>query len=130
MNSLFMLGASLLLGGVRYHLQEFNRVAARFQAGLLVLATIGLLIPSAVAEHETLGKSGLNQKLSLALSVLLLLAYGLGLWFSLNTHRELFASAAEGHEAAWPIGLDVSMLAAVTILVALDSEVFVASVQY
>ena len=67
-NSLFMLGASFLLGGVRYHLQEFNRVAARFQAGLLFLATIGLLIPSAVAEHETLGKAGLNQELSLALS--------------------------------------------------------------
>jgi Ca2+:H+ antiporter len=65
-NSLFMLGASFLLGGLRYHLQEFNRVAARFQAGLLFLATIGLLIPSAVAEHETLRKAGLNQELSLA----------------------------------------------------------------
>jgi Ca2+:H+ antiporter len=70
-NSLFMLGASFLLGGVRFHLQEFNRVAARFQAGLLFLATIGLLIPSAVAEHESLGKTGLNQELSLALSVLI-----------------------------------------------------------
>jgi Ca2+:H+ antiporter len=128
-NTLFMLGASFLLGGLRYHVQEFNRVAARFQAGLLFLATIGLLIPSAVAEHETLSKSGLNQKLSLALSVLLLLAYGLGLWFSLNTHRESFASA-EVHEAAWPIGLALSTLAAVTILVALVSEVFVGSVQY
>ena len=59
-NSLFMLGASFLLGGLRYHVQEFNRVAARFQAGLLFLATIGLLIPSAVAEHDSLG-AGLNQ---------------------------------------------------------------------
>src|SRR6201981_1607262 len=74
-NTLFMLGASFLLGGVRYHLQEFNRVAARFQAGLLFLATIALLIPSAVSEHETLGKAGLNQELSLALSVLLLIGY-------------------------------------------------------
>src|SRR5204862_1846180 len=129
-NSLFMLGASFLLGGLRYHVQEFNRVAARFQAGLLFLATIGLLIPSAVAEHGALGKSGLNQELSLALSFLLLLAYGLGLWFSLNTHRELFASTAEEHEAAWPIGLALVTLAVVTILVALVSEVFVGSVQY
>src|SRR6185369_15267630 len=129
-NTLFMLGASFLLGGLRYHVQEFNRVAARFQAGLLFLATIGLLIPSAVAEHESLGKAGLNQELSLALSILLLLAYGLGLWFSLNTHRELFASTAEEHEAAWPIGLALVTLAVVTILVALVSEVFVGSVQY
>jgi len=124
------LGASFLLGGLRYHVQEFNRVAARFQAGLLFLATIALLIPSAVAEHESLGPGGLTKTLSVALSVLLLLAYGLGLWFSLNTHRELFAGTAEEHEAAWPIGLALVTLAAVTILVALVSEVFVGSVQY
>src|SRR6201981_552945 len=129
-NSLFMLGASFLLGGLRYHVQEFNRVAARFQAGLLFLATIGLLIPSAVAEHEALGKAGLNQELSLALSFLLLVGYALGLWFSLNTHRELFAGTGEEHEAAWPIGLALVTLAAVTILVALVSEVFVGSVQH
>src|SRR5690349_5488902 len=129
-NSLFMLGASFLLGGVRFHLQEFNRIAARFQAGLLFLATIALLIPSAIAQHEALGKTALNQTLSLALSFLLLVSYGLGLWFSLNTHRELFAGTAEEHEAAWPIGLALATLAGVTILVALVSEVFVGSVQY
>jgi Ca2+:H+ antiporter len=129
-NSLFMLGASFLLGGLRYHLQEFNRIAARFQAGLLFLATIALLIPSAVSQHETLGKAGLNQQLSLALSFLLLLGYALGLWFSLKTHRELFAGTAEEHEAAWPIGLALVTLAAVTIFVALVSEIFVGSVQY
>src|SRR5438046_218211 len=129
-NSLFMLGASFLLGGVRYHLQEFNRIAARFQAGSLFLATIGLLIPSAVAAHVALGKAGLNQELSLALSFLLLLAYGLGLWFSLNTHRELFASTAEEHEAAWPIGLALATLAGVTTWVAVARERFLGSVQY
>ena len=36
-NSLFMLGMSFLLGGLRYHLQEFNRINARLQAGLLFL---------------------------------------------------------------------------------------------
>jgi Ca2+:H+ antiporter len=83
-----------------------------------------------VAEHEALGKGGLNQELSLALSFLLLVGYALGLWFSLGTHRELFASTSEEHEAAWPIGLALGTLAGVTILVALVSEVFVGSVQY
>src|SRR6266542_1211686 len=129
-NSLFMLGASFLLGGLRYHVQEFNRVAARVQAGLLFLATIALLVPSAVAAHDTLGASGSTKTLSVVLSFLLLLAYGLGLWFSLNTHRELFAGAAEEHEAAWPIGLALATLAGVTVFVALVSEVFVGSVQH
>src|SRR5262245_53833697 len=32
-NTLFMLGASFLIGGLRHHVQEYNRVSARFQAG-------------------------------------------------------------------------------------------------
>ena len=44
-NTLFMLGASFLLGGLKYHVQEYNRVSARMQAGLLFLATVALLIP-------------------------------------------------------------------------------------
>ena len=47
-NTLFMLGASVLLGGLKYHVQEFNRVSARLQASLLFLATIALLVPSAI----------------------------------------------------------------------------------
>lgn len=129
-NALFMLGASFLLGGLRYHIQEFNRIAARFQSGLLFLATIALLIPSAVSSRETLSGSGLNHELSMALSVLLLVGYALGLWFSLNTHRELFAGTGEEHEAAWPIGLALVTLLVVTVFVALVSEVFVGSVQY
>ena len=42
-NTLFMLGMSFLLGGLKYHVQEYNRVSARMQAGLLFLATIGML---------------------------------------------------------------------------------------
>src|SRR5439155_1465582 len=49
--------------------------------------------------------------------------------FSLNPHRELFASAREEHDTAWTIGLAVVIVAVVTILVALVSEVFVGSVQ-
>jgi len=69
--------------------------------------------------------------LSVGLAILLLAAYALGLLFSLKTHPEMFASAtqAEEGEALWPIGLAVGTLAGVTVLVALVSEVFVASVQ-
>ena len=128
-----MLGASFLLGGLKHHVQEFNRASARLQAGLLFLATIALLVPSAVAQADSAPEGAFAQKLSLGLSVLLVAAYGLGLVFSLKTHRELFGSTeqAEGdHEhAPWPLGLALSTLAAVTVIVALVSEVFVESVQ-
>ena len=52
-NTLFMLGASFLLGGLKHHVQEYNRASERTQAGLLFLATIVLLIPSAVSEADS-----------------------------------------------------------------------------
>jgi Ca2+:H+ antiporter len=65
------------------------------------------------------------------LSVLLIAAYGLGMLFSLKTHREWFASAEAGEteEAQWPMRLALATLAGVTVCVALVSEVFVESVQ-
>jgi Ca2+:H+ antiporter len=130
-NTLFMLGASFFIGGLKYHIQEYNRVAARFQAGLLFLATVALLIPSAVSQADSPAASAFTQKLSLGLAVLLIAAYGLGMVFSLKTHRELFASAESGEagEAPWPMGLALATLAGVTVLVALVSEIFVESVQ-
>ena len=129
-NTLFMLGASFFLGGLKHHVQEFNRVSARMQAGLLFLATVALLIPSAVLTADA-AAAEFTQTLSAGLAVLLIVAYGLGMLFSLKTHRELFASAQHGHdgEAPWPIGLALVTLAGVTVLVALVSEVFVESVQ-
>ena len=130
-NTLFMLGASFLLGGLKHHVQEYNRVSARMQAGLLFLATIALLIPSTMIEVDSAAGAKFSQTLSLGLAVLLIVAYALGMLFSLGTHRELFASAAHGKdgEAPWPIGLALGTLAGVTVLVALVSEIFVESVQ-
>src|SRR5678815_3210948 len=83
-NSLFMLGGSFLLGGLRHRTQEFNPANARIQTGMLLLATIALLIPSAAAHGE----------------------------------------------APWPLAFSLGTLAMATLLIALVSEVFVASVQH
>src|SRR6201990_1285004 len=130
-NALFMLGACLLLGGLRYHVQEFNRAGGRLYSGLLLMATVALLAPSAVADLNLAQGEAIMQKLSVGLAILLIVAYGLGLLFSLKTHKELFASEDHGEtvEAKWPIGLAVGTLLGVTVLVALVSEIFVESVQ-
>ena len=127
-NSLFMLGVSFLIGGLRQHLQEYNRVAARLQSGLLFLATVALLIPSTIGSRVPGVSSHAMAQLSVALSILLLLTYTLGLFFSLKTHAELF-SGEEEHEEGWPLPLALGTLAGVTVLVALVSEIFVGSVQ-
>ena len=129
-NTLFMLGACLLLGGLKYHVQEYNRINARVQASMLFLATVALLIPSAVSQDSVAG-AAFAQKLSVGLAILLMVAYGLGMLHSLKTHSEMFASAESGEagHAPWPMGLALATLAVVTVLVAMVSHIFVESVQ-
>jgi Ca2+:H+ antiporter len=127
-----MLGASFLLGGLNHHVQEYNRNSARLQAGLLFLATIAMLIPSVLTEADANSTAAkLTQNLSAGLAVVLIVTYGLGLAFSLKTHREFFSGAdhTEPNEAEWPLGMALGTLAGVTVLVAFVSEVFVESVQ-
>jgi Ca2+:H+ antiporter len=127
-NTLFMLGASFLLGGLRHHVQDYNRSNARLQTAMLFLAIFALLVPSAIGTADS---QAVTQTLSLGLSILLIVTYGLGLLFTLRTHREFFGSAAHSDdgEERWPLVLALATLAGVTVLVALVSEVFVESVQ-
>jgi Ca2+:H+ antiporter len=90
-----------------------------------------LLVPSAISQADHRSAGDFAEQLSVGLSVLLLVAYGLGMAFLLRTHRELFASAehAEAHTTPLPLQVALPLLALITLLVALVSEVFVASVQ-
>jgi Ca2+:H+ antiporter len=130
-NTLFMLGGAFLLGGLRHHVQEFNRVGARFQSSLLFIAVVALLIPSMVATADGAAGRPELQTLSMTLAVLLIGGYVLGLLFSLKTHKEEFAGAKheESGEPAMPLATGIVTLLVITVLVALVSEVFVGSVQ-
>ena len=130
-NTLFMLGASFLLGGLKYHVQEFNRAGARLQAGLLFLATIALLIPSAVAEADSAIGCGNYPKAQPWLGRAAHHRIRAGAVVHAQNAPRVFAGAehAEPGEAPWPIGLALATLTGVTVLVALVSEIFVESVQ-
>ncbi len=130
-NTLFMLGMSFVLGGLKFHVQEYNKVNARVLSSMLFIATMGLLMPSAIAKANPDTAMAIGQSLSLALAILLIASYGLSLVFSLKTHSVEFASAKheEEDETPWPMGVALGALGGVTVLVALVSEVFVESVQ-
>src|SRR5689334_1571208 len=113
-------------------MQQYNRESAHLQAGMLFLATIALLVPSLLTEMESAeASSSFSQNLSLALSVLLIASYGLSMYFSLGTHREIFGSVGAGHgtEEVWPMGLSLATLGVATVLMTVISEVFVGSVE-
>jgi Ca2+:H+ antiporter len=130
-NTLFMLGVSFLLGGLKYHVQVYNRDSARLQTSLLFLATIAMVTPSMVSHVDAVDTSSFTQQLSVGLSAILVGTYAMGLIFSLKSH-ELFAGMAhsESGEATWPMGIALATLAGVTVLVALVAEVFIESVQH
>jgi Ca2+:H+ antiporter len=132
-NTLFMLGVSFLLGGLKNHVQEFNKASARFQAVLMFIASVALVVPSVVAGSGAAGSAAMVADLSVAIAVILLLTYGLGLLFSLKTHKSFFTSRDEGKEhddePAWPLSVALPVLAIVTVFIALVSEIFVESVQ-
>jgi Ca2+:H+ antiporter len=132
-NALFMLGAAFLLGGLKHHTQEFNRTNARTQGILLFLAAVALVVPAQIPADGLPGSVAFAEHLSVAIALILLVTYGLGLLFSLKTHRSFYASEAgeqkDSHESVWPFGAAIVVLAAVTVLIALVSEIFVESVQ-
>lgn len=131
-NTLFVLGISFFLGGLRNRVLEFNRANAHLQCGLLFLASIALLVPSILRDVNADQGPRFMSQLSVGLSVILLVCYGLNLLFSLKTHREFFTAAEseqDGHETPLPLPIAGALLGIVTVLVALVSELFVESVQ-
>src|SRR5690349_14549405 len=90
-NLLLVLGAAVLAGGMKHQKQRFNVTGAQAQVTLLTLAAIAMIMPAAY--HYLAGPGGRAREddLSLEISIVLLIAYGAHLIFSLYTHRQLFA---------------------------------------
>lgn len=134
-NLLLVLGASLLAGGIRYPTQRFNRTAAGSAATLMVLAAVALVIPAIF--HQVVGESDIRAEhgLSLSVSVILIVAYGLNLLFSLGTHKVLYNPEPDDSEGTPGAGTDwgrrksVVVLLAATAFVAWMSEVLVGAVE-
>ena len=132
-NLLLVLGASLFAGGLKFPIQKFNRTAAGAGSTLMVLATVGLIVPALF--HEVVpNAAGLEHRLSVAVCVLLVFSYGLSLLFSLVTHRELISGlkeevAAVISEATWGLRHASTILLVATVFVAWMSEILVGAVE-
>lgn len=108
-NLLMALGVALLVGGVRYHNQEFSARAARVYSSMMLLAVISLAGPGAF-ERVFAAAEHLPQvhALNVRLALMLMVVYALYLYFMLGTHAEDFAArrrrataTATGPRGAW-----------------------------
>ena len=134
---LLVMGLSMLLGGLRYKEQEFQPIVARVNASSMNLAVIAMLLPTAMDATSAGIDETTLQRLSVAVAVVLILVYALTLLFSMRTHSYLFdvgiaeieseegTPATEESEPKVNLWLWVGILLGVTLLVALESELLV-----
>ncbi|TVY08719.1 calcium/proton exchanger [Paenibacillus cremeus] len=126
-NMLLVLGLSVLLGGLKYKEQHFNIKLAGHNASLMLLAVIALFVPATFARSFTTHETA---NLSVIVSVILIVAYLLWLFFSMVTHKnELADEVVEQGEAAWSKGTSILFLVVATAMVAFDSEWLVSTLE-
>ncbi|KAM3113542.1 calcium/proton exchanger [Phormidesmis sp. 146-33] len=143
-NLLLVMGLSMLLGGLRHKEQEFQPIVARVNASSMNLAVIALLLPTAV-NYTSTGISDLTiQKLSVSVAFVLIAVYCLTLLFSMKTHTYLYDAGVAEQEVVEiasanltgetdrhtvNLWLWVGVLLACTLLVAIESELLVDSLE-
>ncbi|NJR74774.1 MAG: calcium/proton exchanger, partial [Scytonema sp. CRU_2_7] len=135
-NLLLVMGLSMFLGGLRYKEQTFQPVVARVNASSMNLAVIAILLPTAIKFSSQGIDEKILQSLSLDVAVVLILVYALTLLFSMKTHSYLYDVGMaetvneETHVNEQPkIWLWVGVLLVCTLLVALESELLVGSLE-
>ena len=126
-NSLFGLGIAILAGSWGRERQTFARERAGLLASLLILSVIALLLPALFDYTErglvaTASTAALDERLSLGVSIVLILVYVANLFYTLVTHRDIFASADHQEEATWSLARSLGVLAGATALVAVEAE--------
>lgn len=129
-NILLVLGAAMLAGGLRHSEQHFNPVGARSQATMLTLAAIALILPTAFENAAGSTAVGLT-RLSVSISIVLLLVYLLYLVFALVTHSTLFVGSyvPEERKAPASVARAAFVLAAATVGIAWMSEIMVSAIE-
>jgi Ca2+:H+ antiporter len=128
-NILLVLGAAMLAGGLGRSEQHFNAAGARAQATMLMLAAITLVLPAAFQVAAGTTAESLT-RLSVAISVVLLLVYLLYLVFALVTHSALFAGPYHAEEKeAQPVVRSAAVLAGATAGIVWMSEILVGAIE-
>lgn len=96
-NLLLVFGVSALTGGLKQAHQRFNVTAARASATTLMLAAIALIVPTVFhAAARGHWSPVAEQRLSVAISAVLIFSYAALMVFTLKTHTHLFAGGGHG----------------------------------
>jgi Ca2+:H+ antiporter len=122
-NLLLVLGFSLLFGGRG----EIDRQSSFLALGLVGITTLILLIPSIPGWEGDPDRDEIV-KISIPVSIALLIAYVVLTWWSLRRHAALHIASAEEIKA-WSLRLALVVLGVATVLTALVAEILVGTLE-
>ncbi|HEY2538474.1 MAG TPA: calcium/proton exchanger [Stellaceae bacterium] len=125
--TLLFLGISALVGGIGRPRQTFNQANAGLLSTLLFLVVVAILLPAIFDLTQRAAAPGANisltdERLSLGVSVVLLLLYAANLVYTLVTHRDMFAGDAPRGAAKWSLARALMVMTAGTGVIALEAE--------
>ncbi len=133
-NVLLVLGLSVVVGGLKFPRQVFNKTAAMLGSTMLALSAIALLMPAVF--HMVVSNKSREQDLSVEIAVVLIITYVLSLIFTLRTHSHLYTGGVDEKEEeeaigthGWSMGRSIGILLVATLLVAVMSEFLVGAVE-
>lgn len=141
---LLLLGLAMLAGGLRYKEQEFKPILAKVNGSSMTLAAIAIALPTMVIDTSNIVDATAIRNLSLVVSGILIVVYGLTLLFSLKTHSYLyevglsdeemdevatFPESESSHKNRSKLWLWIVVLLASTVAVAFESELFVSVIE-
>ena len=134
-NLLFVLGLSVLVGGIKYPIQNFNKSAARSNFIMLFYSMISIIIPAAFFYTSYHNENAKLNSMSIAVAILMLLVYISGLIYSLYTHKNIFTShddiedGVDAEAPKWSLLKAGVILSVVTLFVGYESEILVGQLE-
>jgi Ca2+:H+ antiporter len=131
-NLLLVMGASMLVGGLRHGTQTFSSKRAAANAALLTLALIGLFVPGVFALTTSDSSVGSVTEESVLVSVVLIFGYVLSLVYQF-THPDVTLGGhgePAGHAGpAWSARIAIVVLLGAAALLAVLSEILVSAIE-
>ncbi len=133
-NLLFVLGLSLLVGGLYYRGQKFNRRGVRVERSVLMIAAISIVLPSVFDNFVSPEMYQHESALNFCVAVVLLITYALNMLFMLKTHPHYYVpkkveEVLVQESGQWPLYVAVLVLLGSSVVLALLSEILVGAVE-
>ena len=131
-NILLVLGMAIVAGGIKREKQTFNTTAALSGSSMMFLALVAMSVPDLF--HLSRGDAALPvlHRMSVGISVVLLIIYALSLLFALKTHKHLYAGEDAGDDEGvkpWSQKKALFILIGATVGVVIAAELLVKSLE-